>query len=317
MAIHDHDKAPVFLVGAERSGTTVLRLMLGHHPEIAWQSEFEFSIHMVSDEGNWPDLETYYEWLSTDRIFLSNHFTINRDFTYPELVRDFSEQRRHRERKPRIGATVHHHFDRLLYLWPEASFLHIVRDGRDVARSAIAMGWAGNAWTGVQGWMDAEALWGHLCEIVPETRRFELKYEELMANPIPSLTSLCEYINVVFDPAMLKYPEDTTYDPPDPSLCYQWREKMTTNEVQLAESRIGPMLIERGYELSDFPPITVTSWKEKALRLHDRAARSRFRIRRYGWRLFLADFVARRLPPTRWRKQVRLKMNEIETAHLK
>lgn len=304
-------------MGAERSGTTFLRLMLGHHPELAWQSEFDFSIHMVSDEGNWPNLKTYYEWLSTDRIFLSNKFTTDPDLAYPELVKDFLEQRRHRDRKPRIGATVHHHFDRLLCLWPEASFLHIVRDGRDVARSAIAMGWAGNAWTGVQGWIDAEMLWERLREKVPETRRFELTYEELVADPVATLTSLCEYIDVAFDPAMLKYPEDTTYDAPDPSLCYQWRDKMTRYEVQLAEARIGPMLIERGYELSEIPPIEVASWKRKILRLNDRAAKSTFRIQRYGWRLFLADFVTRRLPLSRWRKRVRLKMNEIETAQLK
>lgn len=35
---------PIFLVGAERSGTTVLRLMLDHHPQIAWCNEFEYVV---------------------------------------------------------------------------------------------------------------------------------------------------------------------------------------------------------------------------------------------------------------------------------
>lgn len=45
---------PVFLVGAERSGTTVLRLMLDHHPQIAFNNEFEYAVDLVSDEGKWP-----------------------------------------------------------------------------------------------------------------------------------------------------------------------------------------------------------------------------------------------------------------------
>ena len=119
--------------------------MLGHHPEIAWQNGFELSTDMVSDDGDWPNLETYYERLTTGRIFLSSDFTIDRALTYPELVRDFLEQRRSREGKPRIGATVHRHFDRLLYLWPDAYFIHLIRDGRDVARSTIVMGCPGTS----------------------------------------------------------------------------------------------------------------------------------------------------------------------------
>lgn len=41
---------PIFLVGAERSGTTVLRLMLDHHPKIAWCSEFEYAVDIG---GKW------------------------------------------------------------------------------------------------------------------------------------------------------------------------------------------------------------------------------------------------------------------------
>ena len=46
--------APLFLVGSERSGTTFLRLMLDHHPEIAFEKEFDFVVTKVSDAGEFP-----------------------------------------------------------------------------------------------------------------------------------------------------------------------------------------------------------------------------------------------------------------------
>ena len=49
---------PVFLVGSERSGTTLLRLMLDHHPEIAFDKEADFMVTMVSDAGVLPSPET-------------------------------------------------------------------------------------------------------------------------------------------------------------------------------------------------------------------------------------------------------------------
>jgi hypothetical protein len=133
-------ETPIFLVGAERSGTTLLRLMLGHHPKIAFHQEFEFSVNQIDEDGNFPNLEDYYEFLSSSRIFLRTGFTIDKNLSYPELINDFLLQRQKRDSKPLIGATVHRKFDRLLLFWPKAKFIHIVRDGRDVARSNITIG---------------------------------------------------------------------------------------------------------------------------------------------------------------------------------
>src|SRR5450432_1488272 len=91
-----------FIVGSERSGTTLLRIMLDHHPSLAFANEFEFSVQMIGSDGAWPSLEGYYEWLETNRIFLSSGFTIDRRLNYPQLINSFLFQERDADGKARI-----------------------------------------------------------------------------------------------------------------------------------------------------------------------------------------------------------------------
>ncbi len=308
---------PIFLVGAERSGTTLLRLMLNEHPQIAWCYEFEYAVDLISDDGIFPNLNNYYEWLETNRIFQSTNFTINYDFNYPELVNSFLVQERDRENKPIIGATVHRHYDRLLKIWPDAHFIHLIRDGRDVAKSCIGMGWAGNVWTGVERWLVAESLWEKVKEILPKSQYIELHYEELISSPKAELTRICNFIGLPYDEAMLTYPQTTTYKFPDPKLIQQWRGKLSNYEIQLVESRIGQMLKQRGYELSGNPFLSVTPIMEQQLKLQSWWKRIQFRVKRYGLPLFISDYLSRRLGLKQLQKQVKLQLNAIENQYLK
>ena len=310
-------KQPIFLVGAERSGTTVLRLMLDHHPQLAWCYEFEYAVDLVAQGENWPELDAYYQWLETHRTFQATGFTINPDLNYPLLVNSFLCQKRKYEGKLIVGATVHRHFDKLLRIWPDARFIHIIRDGRDVARSCINMGWAGNVWTGIERWLEVETLWTQLEQQLPADRRINLVYEELISNPVKTLRQVCNFIGIEYDESMLNYPQTTTYDFPDPNFIGQWQRKMSEHEIQLVESRIGNMLISRGYKLSGLPLLTVNPVMEQWLRLQDWLARLQFRVNTYSLPLFLSDYLSRHLQLKQWQKSVQLKLNAIDNSHLK
>lgn len=308
---------PIFLVGAERSGTTLLRLMLLSHPKIAWCHEFEYVVDRISESGDWPNLDEYYEWLASHRIFLATGFEIDRSLTYPQLMNSFLVQKRDRENKPLIGATVHRHFDRLLSIWPDARFIHILRDGRDVANSCIRMGWAGNLWTGVERWIEAECLWEKLSDRIPVERRVEITYETLISEPLKTLAGLCDFIGVPYDKAMLSYSDNTTFNLPDPKFTQQWRHKFSDSEIQLVESRIANMLKERGYELSGLPIISISFLAQKRLSLQDWWYRWNFRLQRYGLPLFVSDYLSRRLGLVQWQKEVKRQVNQIEQSYLK
>ncbi|HEX7009989.1 MAG TPA: sulfotransferase [Phycisphaeraceae bacterium] len=311
----DRLREPFFLVGAERSGTTLLRLMLTHHPQIAWCSEFEYATEQIPEAGGWPDLPAYRAWLASHRIFQAHGFAIDESLDYPRLMDSFLRQTRDAQGKPIIGATCHKWFDRLLRIWPDARFIHLVRDGRDVARSCIGMGWAGNVYHGSTVWIEAEQLWDRLAAQLEPGRWVEVRYESLIAQPQEELQRITAFMGVAFDPAMLRYAQNTSYAAPDPSLTQQWRRKLTPREIQLVEARIGDMLAARGYELSGLPRIRVGAMRRAALAVQNRLARIRFRQKRYGLGLWLADVVARRVGIGADR--VRQATHRIDTAHLK
>lgn len=314
---HNRAADPIFLVGAERSGTTLLRLMLDHHPRIAWQAEFEYAVDRITGDDNWPDLDAYREWLPTRRIFREAEFTIDPELDYPQLVRSFLDQKREREDREFLGATVHRSFHRLARIWPRARYIHIVRDGRDVVRSGIAMGWAGNMWIGADLWLDAERLWDDTCESIPASERFELRFEALIAEPRETLTALCEFIGVSFDERMLSYPKDTTYGRPDKDLLQQWRGSLNEREIRRAEARMGTMLCARGYELSGLPALEVSSPGAVVLRLHDLCARMVFRMKRYGLSVVLQVFLARRMHLRKWERRLLLRIDSINRRFVK
>lgn len=307
---------PIFLVGAERSGTTLLRLMLDHHPQIAFHHEFEFAVDQVDDLRNWPELATYHEYLATHRIFSHSQFTIDPSLSYPELVNSFLLQKMQRDNKPLVGATVHYKFHHLLAIWPQAKFIHLLRDGRDVARSTMVMGWAGNLFTGVERWIEAERLWQTLSGQLSADQQITVQYEELVQHADKVLTQLCDFIGVPFTPAMYDYATRSTYSLPNPKSLTQWR-KLSNYEVQLAESRISHLLSERGYPLSGLPPLSVSPWLRWRLQFQDRWARRFFRFRRYPLPLYLKEVLSRYLKLKQWHSQVLLEINAYDEQYIK
>ncbi len=311
------DLNPIFLVGSERSGTTVLRLMLSHHTQIAWCQEFEYVVDRVTDDGQFPNLDQYYEWLETHRVFQARSFLIDRNLDYCQLVNSFLYQQKNRDGKTLIGATVHRHFDRLLKIWPDARFIHLIRDARDVARSCISMGWSGNVWTGARRWVEAEQLWQKLKTQISAERYIEITYENLIETPEEVLTKLCHFLGTDYHEAMLSYPQNTTYELPNSSFIQQWKHKLSEQEVQLIESRASDLLQANGYQLSGLPPLTVSSMMVLQLKLQDWWSRVAFRVKRFGLGLFIADYLSRNLKIKSWERQIQLKMNEISSRYLK
>ena len=291
--------------------------MLDHHPRLACHFEFEHAVEIARDDGSFPPIEEYHRWLPSRRSFTDSGVTVDPSLDYPRLVDSFLAQKRDRDGKKLVGATVHKHFNRLRYIWPDARFIHIIRDGRDVARSCVAIGWAGNTWGGADRWIDAETLWDELQPKLSPADYCEIHYEDLIADPRKVLTRLCELIGVDFDEAMFSYVDKSTYDFPDPKLVYQWKVKASEEQTRITEAKIGEMLVRRGYELSGFPKLEVDAALARRLEKENDRGRRQFRIKRYGFPLLAMENLTRRLPLRPFHSAFSKRMADIDRQHLK
>jgi len=307
---------PFFLIGSERSGSTMLRLMLDHHPQLACNLESDFLVSQLDEQGQLPPMNDFHAFLRQDRVFRHSRFEIDETLGYRELLDDFLEQKRRRGGKTLVGATVHHDFHRLPLLWPEARFVYLLRDGRDVANSAVGMGWAGNAYCGADIWLEAEARWHRMRERLAPENFIEVRFEDLVSETAATLTAICRFLGVPFDEGMLAYPEHSTYGAPDRHLASQWRTRMSATMCRDVEVRIGDQLSRRGYPLSA-PKGAVSRPRDLLLRFDSRLGCIRDRIRRFGLPLTLEDFAARRLGIRRWQVATRTRCDAIIDSHLK
>lgn len=309
---------PFFIVGSVRSGSTLLRLLLGHHSQICKCEEMEFVAQQIAGREIPENISEYLRFLHLDRGFGLSGYTVDESLRFEEIARDFLEQRRVLDNCPVVGATVHHNFDELPRIWPIARYIFLNRDPRDVARSCVQMGFVGSAWAGAEYWINASDAWTQLTDRVPATSRMEIRFEDLVQDPEGTLRGVCSLLGVAFEPAMLEIDSDTTYSRPDPILARSWRGSAKPREIAQIETRIGKQVIQAaGYEASEFPGIRLNRINRLRISAEDLTSRMLFKVKKYGFWLWAQSVVARRLPHGSYREKIQLRINEINNANLK
>jgi hypothetical protein len=158
-------------------------------------------------------------------------------------------------------------------LWPEAKFVHIIRDGRDVCLSVL--NWkkgertAGRYASWEEDPVSTTALWWE--RKVRKAREdgaalgpglyHEMHYEDLVDDPQRECKRLCEFLGVPYDDAMIRFAEGKTRtDLPNPrktpkkawlpitSGMRNWRTEMPVKDVERFEAAAGNLLEELDYE---------------------------------------------------------------------
>lgn len=309
-------RSVTFVFGALRSGTTLFRLMLNAHGGISNPGEVDFLFDFLAPDPTHPTGWRYDRGaMQKHRIFRSRKLNLPADCDGLDLLHDMIAQLCERTDGV-LTLNVHRHADRIARVLPQARFIHLLRDPRDVARSSIGMGWSGNSFYGVEHWIATERSWDRAATYIAEDQVMTLRFETLMADLENQLKRASVFLGLKFSASMLDYHKNTTYAPPDPRIAGQWRRNANPYDIALLEGKCGDLIVARGYELNGAP--LYPGWLERRmLALKNRVFRWRYNIRRFGWPLFVSAHFTRLFGAKTLNERVQRRMDEKTIESLK
>lgn len=271
------EHSPIIVGGCQRSGTTLLRVMLDSHRHIACGPETSllagsFLPHKLTKRFSIPLDEI---WRLRARASDHVHFV---DLFLTRYAADRGRQR-WAEKTPRdvrfLGYILAH--------FPKAKFIHMIRDGRDVVCSIrthpkyriidgkkVATGIHKPIEPCIDRWLyetEQGLRWrGH-------PNYFEVRYEELVKSPETELRKLCDFVGEPWDPAMLEYHEQTgasrdasnfianeaATQPLSIRAIERWRKDLNAEELALFYRHAGRRMVELGYEVPSIAAPIFTS----------------------------------------------------------
>ena len=273
MEMRVESDSPIFVVGCPRSGTTLVRDLLRSHPRLTFPGESYFVPVFYRAYGAPRDarqavqlgariLDTW--WVSLWQLPLGPE-----DFadcrSYCQVVCRLYEAWARQENKPRWGDKTPAYLawmPLLLELFPNAKFIHVYRDGRDVALSWLRTRWdPGNLYVAARLWKRRVRRGRQIGATLPRSTYLEVRYETLLAQPRETMQQVCDFVGEPFDEVVLRpsrlvlssVRRDTGGEAASLTEIVtgnrnKWKREMPRADRVLFESVAGDLLDELGYE---------------------------------------------------------------------
>jgi len=222
------DNTPFFVLGAARSGTTMLRLMLNRHSRLAIPFESHFLQPIFAEIPTDRPLKTHEavrlaDLVTGERNFRTWHLDaadVHRQLIerapapLAELVDALYRMEIARSGKPRWGDKTPYYYvcwRQLMGLLPGSRLIHIIRDGRDVNLSLEKVGWHGSTASDRARYWQERVEMAHAAarELGPK-RNLIIRYEEVVLNTRETLEKVCDFLGETFEPGMLDFFTDAT-----------------------------------------------------------------------------------------------------------
>lgn len=279
---------PFFIVGSARSGTTFLRLTMNAHPEIAVPPESRFITELRGGEDT-VDVEDFLERLAAHKRFAAWELPVESvreqlggraSVPYADAIAAAYAAYAQAHGKSRWGDKTPRYvvnIPELAELFPDSRFIHLIRDGRDVALSyadvpfgpknvaKAAELWANRVATGIRDGRELE-----------RGRYIEIRYADLVEDNEGEIKDICAFVGVPFAPSMLDTKEAekgalARADKYNPNVkgevkkrVRSWKTDMPPEHIEIFEAIAGDVLSELGFERLYPTPSTAAKLKARA-----------------------------------------------------
>jgi hypothetical protein len=272
--------APFFIVGSGRCGSTLLRMMLVSHsrltiPPETWYlipllqrfstnrplntNEIEGAVSIMTSHYRWPDMKL-------DAEDLRRAVNQLREPYLRDLVEVVYRSHAEAEGKARWGDKTPVYIEilpQLAMMFPNSRFIHLVRDGRDVAKSYQTTDWVGR-WLhdNAREWIRAlDCHWRWVGSELRD-RILQVRYEDLVLETGATLREICRFIGEEFETQMLSWESQVDEQVPPrerdahtklklrmgTESVARWKREMSAREIFLSEAFMGSHLMRLGYE---------------------------------------------------------------------
>jgi hypothetical protein len=278
-----------FIIGRARSGTTLLKALLDAHPNVIVPVECAFLLNLYKKYGkkkNWDAglLTTFGKDLLNEPAFNLLHIDQTRleerlrncagKNTYANVCRQVYESCQSFYAKKEItllgdknpGYSLY--IKQLLEIYPEAKFIHIIRDYRDNIVSMLRVDYEAHIVSSLA------YRWKYYNIQIEKAKKkhpdifFTVRYEDLVLNTAHYLKEICVFFGISYTEKMLSfqekkddfyahYPKDvflkyhkSIFDPIDSSKSGKWKEVLSARQIRIAETVAGGYGKKFGYENS-------------------------------------------------------------------
>lgn len=271
---------PFFIVGSQRSGTTLLRLILNAHSRIAIPEEGTFWMPLIrSLRGKYGEsipgksLESYIRYIKRNEQFKTwlmqdlsvfDRLAGRRDVSLRDIMKALYSEYAKEHEKEIWGDKTPSFFrmtGELSNIFPGAKFIHIVRDGRDVYLSMKGMeaGRENIAVAALEWKYKVEKAKRTLSEL-PADSAIEVRFEDILTGPEQNIRRICNFLGVAFEKGMLdfyktsrkyigEHHSDLIFKPINSDTAGKWKKKLTGEENRIFEYVASDCLRKHGYEV--------------------------------------------------------------------
>lgn len=254
----------LFILGAPRSGTTFLSSLLAN-TRYGVPVETQVVTKYYKKLANYGDLSGYAEFsalmrsIMRERAIMQWKLDINiqefyagiqDDVSYPSILNKLFSIRRDEISKFAWGDKTPHYLgdvDIIDSVFPNAKYIYIVRDGRDVALSLLQKEWGPNniyACAKYWSWLNRES--NTIKKLRQNNQLYFIKYEDLLDNVEVSVKTLYSFLNEEVDDLTIRQLTSNTIV----NNKQKWKSMLTERQIAVFESVAGETLRKFDYSLS-------------------------------------------------------------------